>query len=260
MEFSTNPRWRSRNPVRRGHYDKPNWRPSGQNRIGNGPSTVEGRIREQLHDEEFRENNPHLQPGMLVIHQRRARRIIDLREYPADLWPQQFQDEWDRQYGWWLNDPRDRPEPDKATWRDRPVVIVLQDDDGDTEDHRLVPASRAWDVLPEHYAVCQSCGELPPCREEELDKATGRQMAETLRRMAIPAGACMGCGETISGRQKSVAFPGENLARPDLPDGTARFHARRECSEWVRKYREQWESAGKPGFTSAMEQLAMRES
>lgn len=251
--------WYSRNPTRRGHYDKPFNRPAAEVRIGPGPSTVDGRIREQLHDEELRGANPQLALGMLVIHQRRARRIVELREYPADLWPQMWQDEWDRQYGWWLNDPRDRPEPDKATWRDRPVVIVLQDDGGGSEDHRLVPASRTWQVLPEHYSVCRSCGELPPCREEELDKATARQMAETLRRMAIPAGACMGCGETISGRQKSVAFPGANLVRPDLPDGTARFHARRECSEWVRKYREQWESAGKPGFTSAVEQLAMGE-
>jgi hypothetical protein len=252
-------RWRSRTPVRRGHFDKPNWKPRSENRIGNGPSTVEGRVSEKLYDEQYRNDNPHLQPGMLVIRDRTPYRIVETREYPADLWPQNYQDEWDKQFGWWLNDPRDRPQPDKATWRDRPVVVVLTPDGGDKEQHLLYPASRVWDVLPEHYAVCRSCGELPPCREEEIDKATGRQMAETLRLMAIQPGACMGCGETISGRQKSVAFPGPNLWRPDLADGTVRFHARQECDDWVRRYRKQWEAAGKPGFVSAVEQLAMGE-
>jgi len=252
------PQWRSRTPVRRGHFDKPNWHPSGS-RIGPGPSTVEGRISEKLHDEQRRTDNPQLQPGMLVIYQQAPHRIVELREYPEDLWPQQFVELWDQQFQWWMNDPRDRPQPEKATWRDRPVVIVLQPDGGGEERHRLFKASRVWDVLPEHYAVCRSCGELPPCREERIEKATASQMAETLRMMAIQPGACTGCGETISGRQKSIAFPGPNLWRPDLADGTVRFHARGECDQWVRRYRQQWEAEGKPGFVSAVEQLAMGE-
>jgi hypothetical protein len=253
------PRWRSRTPVRRGHFDKPDYRPTTERRIGNGPSTVQGRIDEQYRDEHYRNDNPHLQPGMLVILQRAPYRIVELREHPEDLWPQEYQDRWDQVVAWWLNDPRDRPEPVKATWINRPVVIVFAPEDGGKERHRLYPASHVWDVLPEHYAVCRSCGELPPCREEEIDKATASQMAETLRLMAIHPGACMGCGETIGGRQKSVAFPGPNLWRPDLPDGSVRFHARGECEDWVARYRKQWESAGKPGFTSAVQQLAIGE-
>lgn len=253
------PQWRSRTPVRRGHFEARTWKASSENRIGSGPSTVDGRVREQLHDEERREHNPQLKPGMLVIHKRRARRIIETREHPTDLWPQQYQDAWEQQFQSWLNDPRDRPQPDKATWWQRPVVVILQDDGGGAEDHWLVPASKVWDVLPEHYAVCRSCGELPPCREEEIDRTTGKQMAETLRLMAIQPGACMGCGETIGGRQKTVAFPGPNLWRPDLSDGTVRFHARGECSDWVSRYRKQWEASGRPGFVSAGEQLTMKE-
>lgn len=254
------PQWRSRTPVRRGHFDPPANRPTSEIRIGNGPSTVQGRINEKLGDERSRDQNVHLQPGMLVIHNRVPRRVVETREYPVDVWPQEFQDRWNELFLWWMGNPAGRTQPEKATWRDRPVVVVLQDDGGVGEDdHRLVLASRVWDVLPEHYAVCRSCGELPPCREEQIDKATAREMAETLRRMAIPAGACMGCGETIGGRQKVSAFPGPNLWRPDLPNGSVRFHARSECSSWAYMYGEQWKAAGKPGFVSAVQQMAMGE-
>ena len=251
--------WRSRTPIRRGHFDKPNWRPRSEGRIGNGPSTVEGRISEKLSDEQRRDNNPHLQPGMLVIHKRAPHRIVETHEIAPDLWPQAYKDRWDEQFSWWMRDTQDRPQPELETWPYRPVMVVLMPDGGGKEIHLKGPASFVWDVLPEHYAVCRSCGELPPCREEEIDKVTGRQMAETLRLMAIRPGACMGCGETIGGRQKQVAFPGANLWRPDLADGTVRFHARQECGDWVRRYRTRWEAAGRPGFVSALEQMAMGE-
>jgi hypothetical protein len=252
-------RWRSRTPVRRGHFDKPNWRPMSEIRIGNGPSTVEGRVSEKRLDERRRDQNVHLQPGTLVIFDRKPYRVVETRETPADLWPQDYEDRWDDHVKQWITHPYGRPEPEKATWHDRPVVVVLRPDGSADEEHWQVKASRDWHVLPEHYAVCRSCGELPPCREEEIEEATASQMAETLRLMAIHPGACMGCGETIGGRQKSVAFPGPNLWRPDLPDGSVRFHARGECEDWVARYRKQWESAGKPGFTSAVQQLAIGE-
>lgn len=261
MEFPASAHyWRSRTPVRRGYFDPPLNRPTAEVRIGNGPSTVDGRIREYRYDEQRRDQNVHLQPGMLVIHHREPKRVVSTSERPEDLWPQYFQDKWDALFQRWLADPSDRPQPVKAEWWDRPVVVVLQPERGGAEDHRIVQASRVWDVLPEHYAVCASCGELPPCREEEIEQETASRMMETLRLMAIRPGACMGCGETIGGRQKLVSFPGPNLWRPDLPDGTVRFHARQECYGWVRDYREQWEAAGKPGFVSAVEQLAMGEA
>jgi hypothetical protein len=238
--------WRSRTPVRRGHIDPPNYAPTSERRIGNGPSTVEGRISEAAGDIHYRDNNPQLQPGMLVILNRSPYRIVEIREKPDDLWPAKYEEAWDRAV-----DLRQRYGPDKepmqrSTWRDRPVNVVVVPDGGGPEEHRVGPASYVWNVLPEHYAVCRSCGELPPCSEELMDKAVGQQMVKSELLMAIPAGNCMGCGEGISARQKTVAFPGPNLWRPDLPAGTARFHARGECSHWVGQYRAQWQEQSAP--------------
>jgi hypothetical protein len=208
-------------------------------RIGNGPSTVEGRIQEAEYDRRRREHNIHLQPGMLVILNRAPYRIVEIREKPDDLWPARFEELWSKALDGWRRYGRGK-EPQRATWRDRPVNVVVVPDGGGPVEHRIGRASYVWDVLPEHYAVCRSCGELPPCREEELDKVVGTQLAKSERLMAIPAGNCMGCGEGISHRQKSERFPGPNLWRPDLAEGTARFHARRECAHWVDRYREQW--------------------
>ena len=251
-------RWRSRTPVRRSHIDPINLAPTSERRIGNGPSTVEGRMSEAAHDIHYRDNNPHLQPGMLVILNRTPYRIVEIREKPDDLWPATYEAAWESTVDLWQRYGHGK-EPQRATWRDRPVNVIVVPEGGGEEEHRVGPASYVWNVLPEHYAVCRSCGELPPCSEELLDKTVGQQMVKSELLMAIPAGACMGCGETISGRQKVVAFPGPNLWRPDLADGTVRFHARQECDTWVSRYRAQWEAVGKPGFVSAMEQLAMGE-
>jgi hypothetical protein len=246
-------RWRSRTPTRKGHIDPPTW----GGRLDPG-STVQRRHEIAANEQRMREHNPQLQPGMIVILGRAPWRVVEIREKPQDLWPAGFEQRWTEDVEAWKRYGHGE-EPQRATWRHRPFNVVVVPDGGGAEEHRIGPASYEWDVLPEHYAVCRSCGELPPCREEELDEATNRTMTETLRLMAIPAGACMGCGETISGRQKSLAFPGPNLWRPDLPDGTVRFHARGECYGWVRDYGEQWEAAGKPGFVSAVEQLAVGE-
>ncbi|MEV8324561.1 hypothetical protein [Kitasatospora sp. NPDC056731] len=235
-------RWRSRTPVRHGHIDKPR-----RGRIiGPARSTVEARLREEEYERKRCELNPVLAPGMLVIHQRAPFRVIEIHEVPFDLWPDPYDKQWATHFDFWLRSTGVDPAPDPAVWRERPVVVLVEPDGGGKAMHLQAPASTAWDVLPEHYAVCRSCGELPPCREEEIDKATERQMAETLRLLAIRPGACMGCGEAISGRQKPVAFPGPNLWRPDLPEGTARFHARKECEDWVDRYRDQWIALGAP--------------
>lgn len=236
--------WRSRTPTLRGHIDPPNWRPRSETRIGNGPSTVEGRIREAEYDIQYRDNNPHLQPGMLVIWDRAPWRVVEIRELPQDLWPEPFPGHWERRFGFWLDRKTDSPAPDPTTWRDRPVNVVLEPDGGGKRKHLAVRASFTWDVLPEHYAVCRSCGELPPCSDELTGKVVDRTVVKAERLMSILPGACMGCGETISGRQKVVAFPGANLWRPDLPEGTARFHARGGCSGFVDRYRAQYVQRG----------------
>lgn len=246
--------WRSRTPVRRGHIDPPTF-----GRLIGSRSTVSGRIAEQKFHMEQADRDPQLKPGMIVILQRAPYRIVEIREIPFEQWPFTYTDAWKAVFDWWASTRTDEPAPEPAAWRDRPVEMVLESMAANIDATTRVKASYVWDVLPEHYAVCRSCGELPPCREEEIETATRRQMTETLRTMAIQPGACMGCGEVIGGRQKAVSFPGPNLWRPDLADGSVRFHARSECDSWVRSYRKQWEAAGKPGFVSAVSQLAIGE-
>lgn len=246
--------WRSRTPVRRGHIDPPNF-----GRSIDTPSTVQGRHNQADFEHRQRENNPQLRPGMVVILNRAPYRIVEIREKPDDLWPEKYETAWKAEFDEWARTPTDKPAPQRSTCRYRPVNVVVVPDGGGAEEHRVGPASHVFDVLPEHYAVCRSCGELPPCREEEVEKATAAGMTKALRIMAIQPGACMGCGETISGRQKAVSFPGPNLWRPDLADGSVRFHARSECESWVSQYRKQWQAAGRPGFVSVVEQLAMGE-
>lgn len=235
MIVNTGSYWRSRTPVRRGHIDPP--------KLGgciDQGSTVQRRIEIADFRRQTDRLNPQLQPGMIVILGRRPYRVVEIREKPDDLWPARYEQRWEDAINEWRLHGRGE-EPQRATWRHRPVNVVVVPDGGGEEEHRLGPASFVFDVLPEHYAVCRSCGELPPCREEQLNRAVDRQIINAERLMSIPAGNCMGCGEGISSRQKTVGFPGANLWRPDLPEGSARFHARGECSDWVGEYRAQWE-------------------
>lgn len=242
IEFTPGEHWRSRTPTRQGHIDQPTF--GGY--FGTAPSTVQGRMREAAHVARQRAHNPQLAPGMLVIHQSAPYRVVEIREFAEDLWPEAFEEQWQQSLEWWLKDPRPNPQPIRATWRQRPVVVVVEPDGGGKQRHLLVAAGDRWDVLPEHYAVCRSCGELPPCSEELRDQRVEQEVQKADHLMQIQPGACMGCGDTIGPRQKSVRFPGPNLWRPDLSDGSAVFHARKECGEFVSRYEAQWVAAGAP--------------
>lgn len=88
-------------------------------------------------------------------------------------------------------------------------------------------------VLPEHYAVCHRCGELPPCSEvwtETLSDAA----AEKASRYEVE-GVCPSCQEPITRRQHSYRFD-ENLYVPLGPPVT--FHARRGCGMSATAYDE----------------------
>lgn len=250
-----NGRWHSRTPVRTGHIDPPRF----GRFLGPKSPTVESRLREQAFAQRTRDQNPQLRPNMIVIHAREPYRIVEIREISFDLWPAEFADEWKALFDEWARTDTGEPAPAQDTWRGRPVILALMPDGGSGEVHLRAAASRTWDVLPEHYAVCRQCGELPPCRDEERERTFVEEMAKSVRLMSIVPGACMGCGDAISSRQRAVRFPGPNLWRPDLADGSVRFHARQECESWVDRYRKQWEAAGKPGFESAVEQLTMGE-
>lgn len=98
---------------------------------------------------------------------------------------------------------------------------------------------RMWDTYPDRrWPQCSCCGEPVPCRATERDEMVAAGSERMSRHMAVPAGACWGCTEPITSRQKSVAYPGDNL---DLPGGPeVRFHTRGSCRRELLAYEERW--------------------
>lgn len=235
-------RWYPRQNVRKGHIDPPTWGKSTWE-----SSHPERRVEDREHERRRREANPVLASGMLVIFHRKPHRVVEIREHAADLWPEQYEQKLAEEQRMWDRDTRRYGErPERATWRRRPIDIVLvPDEPGAKEAHWCVPASRDWDVLPEHYMVCRQCGQLPPCDEELTERTVDAAVGRTEHLMSIQAGCCLGCGEPITHRMEATRFPGPNLWRPDLGDNSAVFHARKGCGGFVWQYREQWEAARK---------------
>ncbi|MCZ0980434.1 hypothetical protein O1L60_19510 [Streptomyces diastatochromogenes] len=126
------------------------------------------------------------------------------------------------------------------------MVLALRDENlpRSAVKHWCAPASQDWQVLPEHYAVCRACGELPPCHHGEYRPEGGPRRPEQTGGipLLVPEGCCMGCAEQIKPRMRTVRFPGPNLWYPDLGDDTAVFHSRSSCEDQVEYYRAQWQS------------------
>ncbi|BBB01044.1 hypothetical protein RVR_8278 [Actinacidiphila reveromycinica] len=179
-----------------------------------------------------------LSAGELVIWERRAHRVVETRERDLTDWPERYREKW---VEWGM--------PDPATWDYRPFVVVLRPDDQPAAKptHLLRPANHTWRTLPEHYAVCRLCAEIPPCRHVHNETIAERAAERFEQEMAILPGCCHACREPITRRQKSVRFTGPNLIRPDLGDDSAVFHLRAKCHGSVRAYDERWAKAvGKP--------------
>ena len=211
----------------------------------------------------YREGVPGVEVGDIVVLQRQAWRVLEIREKPEDLWPADYEAAWQKKVTDWVEyeaarvagepEPwgaprKPRQMPVRAEWRYRPVNVVIQrvDRPKSKPRHAVATVSRDWQVLPEHYSVCRICLELPPCRHQELEDEVARTMEASDRLMAIPRGACLGCGETITSRMKAVRFPGPNLWRPDWGTDSAVFHARsrEECSNGAWRYEQQWKERG----------------
>jgi hypothetical protein len=176
-----------------------------------------------------------LEQGQIVIAGRRPFRIDRVAELPSEKWPEEFVSVW-----------LDRGMPDAEEWRDRPMRVTgfWEGPDADTRGHgTTAPASHMWDVLPEHYAVCHKCFELPPCRHVHNERVMQRATARMTEDMSILPGTCHGCREPITKRQKSFTFPGANLIRPDLGDHSAIFHTRSKCYGALTAYDKRWAAA-----------------
>lgn len=245
--------WSTRNPTRPGFAVR--FPPRTNPRRYGQSSTAQRRRDDRISDRMMDDRIVTLEPGTLVVFQRAAYRIVEVREIPPDLWGDNWHKDFADELARWEADqldahPMDRrrrgDQPTFETWRDRPVSVVLRPDASPEAkpQHLRGRASFKWDVLAEHYAVCRACGELPPCSHELTEDKVRAQMILTEELMDIPAGHCLSCGEGITARMNAVRFPGPNLWRPDLGDASAVFHERKECAHDVRRYRRQWEAAG----------------
>ncbi|HTE57035.1 MAG TPA: hypothetical protein VK698_39550 [Kofleriaceae bacterium] len=234
-------RWYVGQPTKRGGVHPPRTK---TNRYGEHSSAMR-RQEQRIHDKEFLANYVQLKPGILVVWDGQPYRVVELAERPLDLWGDKHEERFKEALTYWERYPRgDRPE--KLTWTGRPYAFILAPDGRPQEKplHLIGPADHSWDVLPEHYAICSACGELPPCHDELAEREGDRQAARADVLMDIAPGHCLGCGEYVNARQKAARFPGPNLWRPDLPENSAVFHARQECSDEVDRYRTQWEARG----------------
>lgn len=228
-------------------YDPNAWRPRQDHKTGRLPGEgIDPYLRESRYHTRIR-------PGSIIVFNgRHAHEVVEVAERPVDLWPDLFCGEWRRYIKWRMEHVLagriTGPEPDKALWEHRPLVLVVRPADQPTAEpsHYAVRASRSFFVLPEHYSVCRLCNEIPPCTHATTEATIDREIAKADELMAIPRGACLGCGQTITSRMKAIRFPGPNLWRPDWGLHSAVFHARQqeECSNGVWRYEQQWKQQG----------------
>lgn len=233
--------WRPRNPVLHGFAlplpgrGKSAWQPSSPMR--RQENAVHARRMDRLYVQ--------LEVGMLVIWERAPWRITAIDERPDDLWGDKYEQQFTSAVTAWER-YKQHDKPERHTWRGRPIAVQITPVADPKADpiHLIAPGDYEWQVLPEHYAVCVACGELPPCRHETNEQQADVIAARNDVLMDIPPGHCLGCGEFVTRRQQAARFPGPNLWRPDLPENSALFHARKECSGEVERYRRQWEERG----------------
>lgn len=233
--------WTPRTKTKRGGIHPPL---TSRSRYGEA-SSASRRYRDRVWDKITAAGYVQLAPGVIVVFERQPWVIVEIAERADDLWGDKYEDQWAATIKAWEARPRGE-RPERATWTGRPVAILIVPaaDPKSKPLHLIAPASYGWTVLPEHYAICAACGELPPCRHEIAEAEADEAMAKAEVLMEIPTGACLGCGEAITGRQKAQRFPGPNLWRPDLSDGSAVFHARQECAGDANRYAEQWRARG----------------
>ncbi|MFI5531099.1 hypothetical protein ACIA8O_21420 [Kitasatospora sp. NPDC051853] len=188
-----------------------------------------------------------LQAGQSVVLDRQPWRVLEIKEYPYSQWPESYQQSWHEHLRLWRRSEdlnggyRAAEPPDWAGFYKRPVVLVLGKEHlpKSAPKHWCAPASHDWQILPDHYAACRVCDELPPCRngENRWNGGPRRNAKGEPTPLMVPLGCCIGCAELIKPRTRSITFPGPNLWYPGLGEGSASFHARTSCADHVSRYR-----------------------
>lgn len=144
-----------------------------------------------------------------------------------------------------------------AAWDRRPADVVLHHvagalpgwlDDLSGWDrqaivrHRPVHELHTWNSYPGgRWPQCSCCGEPMPCRAELQEKEISTGMRAVERWARVAAGHCWACAQAITGRQKAVAYDGDNV---DFPGGiTPVFHLKMPCRAEAVEYERRWVAA-----------------
>lgn len=161
--------------------------------------------------------------GELIGHDGKPWRVLSVEDIPAHDW----------------SDPA-RVEA-TPSWYGRPFRVMVESPEGDDCGSMVVePWHRmTWHVLPEHYAICVSCGDLAPCRAHQAAEQSERAMVKLEREMRLLPGCCPSCQEPITARQKSKTFVGANLLNP-LGEPDVTYHTRMTCIGGAARYEEMW--------------------
>jgi hypothetical protein len=175
--------------------------------------------------------------GVLVAMGRKPWRIVSVEDVEPGDWDDAARDQWDRGAGG-LGRPADGS---PQSWGRRPFRVRAVPVGGGPVGSMLVNPQQyvSWVVLPEHYAVCVSCGELAPCLAHTSMLQAEAAMVRLEREMALLPGCCPACQEPITSRQESVTFPGENLLLLTGDPGPT-FHLRSRCRGGAEQYEEMW--------------------
>lgn len=178
--------------------------------------------------------------GLIIALDRQPWRVVETREINPANWTEAERSAYVAQYP--ANDTAAVPPQE---WPLRPWVLVLDPLPTGKRHHARCPAGRAkrrFDVLDEHYPVCNVCRELVPCRHMTTEQEVEAGQAKLDRLTSLTTESCWGCSEPITRRQRSIGFEGDNLLLPGGPS-PVRFHTRKACYWTASDYEKAWIAA-----------------
>src|ERR1700761_857736 len=115
-----------------------------------------------------------LSRGDLIVIKREMVRVLEVRLVPVADW-----DEHD-EAGYARYSRKHPVQETRESFYLRPVYLTIEPAKGGKQRHRKARPYLTWIhdgvwVVPEHYPVCSSCGELYPCRHLEIEAETEKE-------------------------------------------------------------------------------------
>lgn len=180
-----------------------------------------------------------LQPGDLIVFERKVWRVREARPVPVIDWDE------DDVRG---HETRFRTGEGPEDWQYRPLYLIVHPAKGGKRRHVKV---RPWAglgvtayVLHPHYPVCTECGEPWPCPEIGITREVRKNSAEMERLAAIMPGCCWACGEPVTARHSAIVFDGENLLLPGGPPPVFHLRVKGGCRAAAMDYEDRWVPGG----------------